>query len=693
MAGPYRRLVVVLVRPSKYDDDGYVVRHWRGTLPSNSLACLTSLTEDVIRSGDLGIDARVEGYDDTVSRIDVRALGRRYLRRATKAVVCLVGVQTNQFPRAQDLARQFKAEGFDVMIGGFHVSGAIALAGTPPPECQEMLDAGVTLVLGEVEGRWRDLLRDVLADRLQPLYDFLAVPPDLTDMPLPHAPRRAQKGSLPSHIGSIDASRGCPFTCSFCSIISVQGRTMRARSASCILEEVRRNYALRGSRRVKHYFFTDDNFSRNPQWEAIFDGLIALREEEGADVDFMMQVDTQAVRIPSFVEKAARAGCVQVFIGIESVRDDNLRAGGKPQNRSADYRDMIARWHEAGVVCHAGFIIGFPYDTYDRVMEDVRALAETMLVDQASFFMLTPIPGSRDHQAAREIGAELDPDYNNYDSFHATRPHPRMSREEWVRAFRDSWAEFYSFEHMRRSLLAQNPATYWPVFKNLIWIRAAMTEGAHPMITGFFRLKERTSRRPSFPIEARWPFLKKRARETVRTLRAYASLAAEMEQLWLLTRIRRDDYWFLGDLRSLGPRSLQTLKLKWGHLHAAIGPALAAAQERFGATATGVSATMRARIETLREAMADRPPADVIVPVLSPLPSRTTFRRRLLRLNPLSPDPLEHDPRLVAYWRRTREKVSRLQLWRLNPAAIGWNVLRGTRRMLIFLMAMQGERY
>ena len=89
----------------------------------------------------------------------------------------------------------------------------------------------------------------------------------------------------------------------------------------------------------------------------------------------MMQVDTQAPKIPGFVEKAARAGCVQVFIGMESVRDDNLKAGGKPQNRAADYREMIARWHEVGVVCHVGFIIGFPYDTYERVMEDVRALA------------------------------------------------------------------------------------------------------------------------------------------------------------------------------------------------------------------------------------------------------------------------------------------------------------------------------
>ncbi len=128
------------------------------------------------------------------------------------------------------------------------------------------------------------------------------------------------------------------------------------------------------------------------------------------------------------MEKAARAGCVQVFIGMETIRDDNLEAGGKRQNKAADYREMIAAWHREGVVCHVGYIIGFPHDTYERVMEDVRALRDELLVDQASFFMLTPLPGSEDHRRAVEAGVAMDPDYNNFDSFHPTVPHPRMSR-------------------------------------------------------------------------------------------------------------------------------------------------------------------------------------------------------------------------------------------------------------------------
>jgi radical SAM superfamily enzyme YgiQ (UPF0313 family) len=730
---PYRRLIVILIRTSKYDDDGYVVRHWRGTLPSNTLSCLNSLTEDAVRSGELGpIEVRVDVIDEIVTRVDPRALGRRYRRDGTKVVVGLVGVQTNQFPRAQDLARQFKAQGFDVIIGGFHVSGAMAMSPATPPECQEMLDAGVTLVLGEVEGRWGAILRDALEDRLQPRYDYLPAPPDLTDMPLPRAARRTQRRFVLTHSGTIDAGRGCPFSCSFCTIINVQGRRMRSRSASRILDRVRENYWLKGRRGVRHYFFTDDNFVRNPQWEAIFDGLIRMREEEGLLIDFMMQVDVQAPRVPGFVEKAARAGCVQVFIGMESVRDDNLQAGGKPQNRVADYRDMIARWHEVGVVCHVGYIIGFPCDTYERVMADVRTLRETLHVDQASFFMLAPIPGSRDHATAVREGTALDPDYNNYDSFHATAPHPRMSRQEWERAFRDAWVEFYSFDSMRRSLLAQNPHTYWAVLKNLMWYRAAMIEGAHPMITGFFRLKDRRSRRPSFPIERRGPFIRRRVREVAHVLREYLKLYVEMQQLWLLTRIRREDYWFLGDLRGLGPRSVQAMKLAWGRVHAAVAERLASAQQRLGVGADALSATMRQRLDAVGDALGSRAAllrgsmgehagaarshvdeamgstsrrlvdgmravrtalADLQLPELPAARPPSSFMRWATRVNPFSLDRLEYDPALAAYWRRTRHAAARLEWWRLNPALLTWNAVRATRQALGFLVALRGERY
>jgi hypothetical protein len=589
------------------------------------------------------------------------------------------------------------------MIGGFHVSGAVAMAHAIPPECQAMIDEGVTLVLGEVEDRWAGLLQDAAAGRLRPVYDFLSDLPDLRTKPLPTVSGRLQRKFAAPGYGTIDAGRGCPFNCSFCTIINVQGHAMRNRGVTHIISHIRSHYHRRGRQSLRHYFFTDDNFSRNPAWEAIFDGLIALREQENLAIDFMMQVDTAASRLPRFIEKASRAGCVQVFIGMESLREDNPKAACKRQNRVGQYRESIARWHEAGIVCHVGFIIGFPHDTYDRIMEDVRTLRDDLLVDQASFFMLTPLPGSRDHQAAVDAGTPLDTDYNNFDSFRATMPHPLMSAEEWTAAYRDAWTTFYSFAHMRQALLRQNPHTYWGLLKCFLWYRASMIEGAHPMVTGFFRLKDRRSRRPGRPLERRLRFLRRRLRETARTSLGYARLLLEMQELWLATRIRPEEYAWVGDLRALRTRAAAILEVKaaWARAHAVLAARLHDWRSFPGNPAVGV--TLHERLEAVRQALGQRADeltraagatvAELSVPSLPPLRPPRALGRLMARLRVGTPPNLEARRALSAYWSLTVHRLRTWQLWRLNPLSLAWNAARDFKNLVVFVAAMTQERY
>jgi radical SAM superfamily enzyme YgiQ (UPF0313 family) len=532
---PSRTLTVVLIKPSRYDDDGYVVRHWRGVLPSNTLAALYALTEEAAVSGRLGpgVAVRIAAYDETVHRVAVDDVVRTHAspRAADRVVVCLVAVQTNQFPRAADLALEFRRRGLPVLIGGFHVSGILELFHDPTREIQELLDAGVSVVHGEVEDAWGSILKDALDGSLRPRYDITARP-GLEAAPLPRIPARYMRRFAYPQMATVDVGRGCPFDCSFCSIINVQGKAMRHRDPAAIEAAVRANW----KQGIDYYFFTDDNFSRNPCWEAIFDGLIRLREREGIAIDFMMQVDALAWKIPRFVEKAARAGSSQIFIGLESIRPENLKAAGKRQNKAAEYRAMFDTWHKAGIACHVGYILGFPADTPESIARDVRDLREELQVDQASFFMLTPIPGSHDHLDMVRRGVPLDADTGNYDSFHPVMRHPRMTGEQWLDAYRAAWRDFYSFEGMREALLRSNHRTYWGLFKNFLWYRAAMIEDAHPMITGFFRLKDRTERRRGFAVEGRWAHLRRRVPEALGQLRAYLRLFLEMEELWLQTR-------------------------------------------------------------------------------------------------------------------------------------------------------------
>lgn len=404
----FRVFHVFLVHPSKYDDEGFVIRHWRAVVPSNTLACLYGLTEDVRQRRALGeLDLRIHVVDEAVNKTPMDQILRLNRRPGERVLVCLVGVQTNQWCRAADIALDLRKNRVAVMIGGFHVSGMLAMFPAISPEIQELVDAGVTVVAGEVEHRWVDLLRDAAEGKLRPVYRFLDDPPDLSYAPRPLKHKRFTAKYVHSNYGTMDCSRGCPFNCSFCTIINVQGHKSRYRIPECIADSVRQAYRQSG---VSLYFFTDDNFARNPASEEIFNRLIVLREDEGIAIEFVIQADIPSHRIPGFIEKAVRAGCCTVFIGLESLNPRNLQAAGKTQNRVQEYREAIAAWRDAGVATIVGYIIGFPHDTEQSIKCDVRRLIAEVQPDQASFFMLTPLPGSRDHREMIERGAPLEAD-------------------------------------------------------------------------------------------------------------------------------------------------------------------------------------------------------------------------------------------------------------------------------------------
>ena len=564
----YKKLEIVYIVPSRYDDDGYVLRWIKGVVPSNSLAVLKSLTNDVIEHWNLEHYSRlsVESYDDNVEKIPFANIARRN-NADTKVIVGIVGVQSNQFPRASDIALRFRKLGVDVMIGGFHVAGMLALFDTPSSELQTLLDNGVTLVAGEAEtpGILESLYQDALEDRLQPIYRFPQAP-DISHAPLPQADPK-----YIDHFGArwatIDSSRGCPFGCTFCTVINIQGRKMRCRSAESVLATVRSNF----EKGVKNFFFTDDNFARSKHWEAIFDGLIEM-QNEGKHVGFMMQIDTQAGNITGFVKKAQQAGCRTVFIGMESVNPANIESAGKTQNCVDLYREMVQRWQSAGVVVHVGYIIGFPNDTLESVQRDVVFLRDHVGVDLASFFMLTPLPGSLDHKEMLLRGDEMDPDLNKYDSFHETFRHAKMKPGEWKAATQLAYSEFYTKEHCANILRRLPREHYWFMFWNLIWYRySGVLSGTHPMMTGFFRQKDRHDRRPGLPKENIFRFAWRWIKDFVLDSSSYIKLFYEFQEIWFMTRkpsalkdTKSAPKYRLPQLRHWQP--LAQLKLRWESL-------------------------------------------------------------------------------------------------------------------------------
>jgi len=532
-----RRFLLFLVKCSHYDDEGYVIQWWRSALPSNSLACLFGIGQKCMEDRVLGEDVDIEIFpiDETNTRIRPDRIARQIADNGGLGLVAFVGVQSNQFPRAMDCARPLRAAGVKVCIGGFHVSGCLAMLPEKPASLKEALDLGISLYAGEAEGRFDEVLRDAAAGKLKPIYNYLNDLPGLEGATGPYMPPE-RLGRTIGMISSFDAGRGCPFLCSFCTIINVQGRKSRYRTADDIEALVRVNHA----NGVRYFFITDDNLARNRNWEAIFDRLIALREE-GIRSRFIIQVDTACHKIPRFVEKAAAAGVKRVFIGLENINPDSLNGAKKKQNHISDYRQMLQAWRKVRCISYCGYILGFPNDTKESIVRDIRIIQRELPLDILQFSILTPLPGSEDHARAVARGVDIDPDLNKFDLEHVTTDHPRMSREDWQEAYRLAWRTYYTEDHIRtviRRAIAGGPRPDTVAYL-LTWFWASFTfYHIYPLESGIIRRRHRRDRRPGMRLENPLVFY---ARHWGGQVVTYARILAMFARIHVWTRrLERD---------------------------------------------------------------------------------------------------------------------------------------------------------
>ena len=456
------------------------------------------------RSSDRDVDIDIVAIDETNTRVRTDRIVADMRENGNFGFVGLVGVQSNQYPRSLHIAKPLRAAGIPVIIGGFHVSGMLAMFDHVGPDLQEALDLGVTLFAGEAEGRIENIVRDAAANSLKPIYNYISDLPALEDAVIPFLPGNSVRKTI-GNVTTFDAGRGCPFQCSFCTIINVQGRKSRRRSPDDVERILRLNFA----QGIDRFFITDDNFARNKDWEPIFDRIIKLREEDGMDVRFLIQVDTLCHKIPNFVAKAKRAGVTRIFIGLENINPDNLLAAKKRQNKITEYRNMLLAWKAVGIWTYAGYILGFPNDTPESARRDIEIIKKEMPLDVLEFFFLTPLPGSEDHKVLAAKGAPLDPDLNKYDLEHALTQHPKMNKAEWEKLYRDAWAIYYTPEHIE-TILRRAQAYGINILRLaqiILWFAASLAvEKVHPLQGGFLRLKSRHERRPELPVDPVWKF-------------------------------------------------------------------------------------------------------------------------------------------------------------------------------------------
>ena len=474
-------------------------------MPSNTLACMYSLAEDASKREVLGsgVNIEIETYDETNRRVSPSRIIRDLKQKGGRVLIGIVGVQSNQFHRSVDLARQFRDAGLQVCIGGFHVSGCLSMLPELPSEIVEAQALGISMFAGESEEhRLDEVLLDAWNSELKPLYNFMDKLPSLVGEPAPILPRKHIERTSGKY-SSIDLGRGCPYQCSFCTIINVQGRKSRFRSPDDLEQIIRANKA----QGIDRFFLTDDNFARNSDWEILLDRVIKLKEEEGIHVGFTIQVDTLCHKIPNFIEKATRAGVKRVFLGLENINPENLIAAKKRQNKITEYRVMLQKWRAHGALTYAGYILGFPADTKESILRDVEIIKKELPLDILEFFFLTPLPGSEDHQKMLAKGVWMDPDINKYDLNHRVTHHSKMTDAEWEEAYQAAWQSFYSYDHIRTILkrAAQIPnGRPKPILSTIGWFKLMIDyEGVHPLEGG--SLSAQVPARPAEQSQDRIP--------------------------------------------------------------------------------------------------------------------------------------------------------------------------------------------
>jgi hypothetical protein len=257
-------------------------------------------------------------------------------------------------------------------------------------------------------------------------------------------------------------------------------------------------------------------------------------------------------------------------------------------------------------------------------------------------------------------GEYMDSDYNRFDSFHETMNHPLMKPGEWQETYRSAWRSFYSLESMKQILLRTPPDRYWDVFKNCIWYKSAShIEDNHPMITGFFRLKDRLSRRPGYAIDPWFVHVRKRSKELKHYLVAWVKLFLEMEELWLQTRRRGEkEQWVIDELQKIRSDVKEWRKLRVQDLHEAYSRAAATVKRIHG------------------------PHIKITIP------SKATLYFR--KINILSDKITYSREHLNEFWYRTLQHIRSGQLYRINPLKFAVNFVRDVKLTTQFTVAMFG---
>jgi len=323
---------------------------------------------------------------------------------------------------AYNLAAEFRKRGKMLIAGGQHVT-----------YCQEeALQYFDAVVSGEAENVWPQLLHDAENGELKAIYT--GSPCDMQALPTP------RYDLLPDNFfikKVIQATRGCPFTCSFCTVPSLNPG-FRLRPVADVVRDASYDHFKHWWQRKVVWFWDDNLTIRRPYIRELLQAMIPLKKW------WLTQASMDIAKDPALLDLMKASGCIGVFLGIESFEAESLADANKRQNKAARYKEAVDAIHKRGIAVMAGFIAGFDHDDEKSIVAMAEQLRETG-IDVPFLSIMTPFRGTAIYEKLENEGRiRKDRNWNFYNGYNVAFTPAKISEDELLQAHRTLWKRSFA---------------------------------------------------------------------------------------------------------------------------------------------------------------------------------------------------------------------------------------------------------
>lgn len=352
-----------------------------------------------------------------------------------------ISVRTMFAKRAYAIAEKFRSKGVKTVLGGIH-----------PSMCaQEALEHCDAVVIGEAEEVWASVLRDARSGALKRVYEAgkkadLKAGPD----PARHVLSRDRYFS-----DIVQTTKGCPFTCEFCSVYAFDGRNIRSKAVNQVLGEIKDAGGGSAKYKKRSIFFADDNIIADRKFaRELFRALKGLNLNWSCQASINIAQDDECLRLMK------DSGCGAILIGFESVSEKNLACMDKKVNLRLNYMDAIKKIQSFGILVHGSFILGYDFDTESAFDELIKFIEESRLL-MPLINILTPFPGTKLFKRFEEEGRIIHKDWSKYDAKTVVFIPSRLTPEKLQEGYDKVIKRVYSFDSIYKKLNYYWDSDFW----------------------------------------------------------------------------------------------------------------------------------------------------------------------------------------------------------------------------------------